>query len=75
MRIICLFFLWKVNQKDYASTCAATVECKAALGLYCSTTGNQCECPTSLPAGNCDCTSTQYYKDATSGCGIYFIFK
>ena len=49
--------------------CGATVECKSALGLYCSTTGYQCECPTSLPAGRCDCTSSQYYKDATFGCG------
>ena len=58
-----------VEQKPYASSCSATEECKVALNLYCSTTGYQCECPTSLPAGRCDCASTQYYKDATSGCG------
>ena len=59
----------KVEQKNYAIACTATVECKSALNLYCSTTGNQCECPTNLPAGRCDCTSTQYYKDTTFGCG------
>ena len=64
------FFI--VEQKPYTSSCSVNGECKQALNLYCSTATNQCECPANLPAGRCDCTSTQYYKDDTSGCGKIF---
>lgn len=54
--------------------CTYTNMCKTALGLYCSTTGNLCECPVSLNAGFCDCPDTKYYNYTTVKCGNYFIY-
>jgi len=64
-----LLYFVIVEQKPYTSSCSVNDECKQALNLYCSSLNNQCECPTNLAAGSCDCASTQYYKDGTSGCG------
>ena len=58
-----------VSQLAYGSSCTATEQCMSSLNLICSTTGNLCECPTSLSANRCDCTSTQYYSGSVSGCG------
>lgn len=59
----------KVSQLGYGSICSATSQCSTALGLTCSTTGYLCNCPTSLAAGRCDCTESQYYS---GGCGRFF---
>ena len=47
--------------------------CKTALGLYCSTTGNLCECPESLSAGYCDCPDDKYYNYTTVYCGKLYL--
>jgi len=68
----CVFF-FKVAQVAYGYGCTATTDCVSGLSLICTTTGYLCNCPTSLSAYKCDCSSTQYYKDSISGCGNVFL--
>lgn len=60
----------KVAQIVYGYGCTATSDCQSGLNLICTTTGYLCNCPTSLSAYKCDCSSTAYFKDSTSGCGM-----
>ena len=60
-------YKFKVPQKEYSISCANNNQCKASMGLTCSTTNNVCVCPLQINANRCDCTATQYY-DPTIGC-------
>jgi len=59
---------FKEEQLPYISSCTSDGMCQTGLGLYCSTTGNLCNCPTTLGSGKCDCTASQYYQEPV-GCG------
>jgi hypothetical protein len=61
-----LLYAFTVLQREYESVCTSTDMCKT--GLTCSTSGFQCNCPSLLPAGRCDCDVTKYYHE-TNGCG------
>jgi len=65
-----LYFHFKVAQKVYSTSCSSTSECKSSHSLYCSVTGNLCQCPQNLGVGTCDCIPTQYF--GASGCGKLF---
>jgi len=53
----------------YGSPCTSTAMCKLSLGLVCSTSNDQCYCPTSMAIDHCDCLVTQYYAGDSTGCG------
>ena len=52
----------------YGSPCTSTAMCKLSLGLVCSTSNDQCYCPTSMAIDHCDCLETQYYAGDSTGC-------
>ena len=60
------------NQVGYGGWCTSTAQCKLTYGsfggLVCSTTNDQCYCPTSMAMDHCDCLVTQYYDGDTNGC-------
>ncbi len=62
-------------QVAYGNGCSATSDCTSGLNLICTTTGYLCNCPNTLSAYKCDCSSTQYYKDSSSGCGNDWLFS
>ena len=73
LKIIKLFKFLQEYQVGYGQPCTTTAMCKLSLALVCSTSNDQCYCPTSMAMDYCDCLVTQYYAGDSVGCSNFEI--